>query len=134
MGAEPLVLNGFISSEYIHLMIKNVEENGPYCVLRKGLALAHAQSDKSVFSTGMSLLVLNDGVEFGHEENDPVHLLFCFCVNDSRDYLKALKNLIALSNERNFLSEMCTAKNSNFAHKILKRRELGLCNLSEAAI
>ena len=132
-GGGLLVRNGYVATEYVSAMIENIEKYGPYCVMRKGLALAHAQPQKSVFSTGMSLLVLNDGVEFGHEDNDPVHLLFCFCVNDSRDYLKALNNLIALGNESSFFSEMFAAQNSDCAYKILAQREKNLCKLQEAA-
>lgn len=121
-----LVENGYAKTDYIDSMIAKVEEFGPYCVIVRGLALAHARSNNDVFSTGMSLLVLPDGIKFGHETNDPVYLLFCFCVNDDRDYLNALTDLIALGKQKDFIPRILSADNGHEIFEIMKQWELNL--------
>ncbi len=126
-----LVDNRFTSPEYINLMIANVEDYGPYCVISKGLALAHAESKGTVYCSGMSLLVLEDGVQFEHEENDPVHLLFCFCVNDNRNYLQSLTNLIAMSKQERFFDDIFSAQSVKEVYQLIKKREIVLNGLQK---
>ncbi len=126
-----LVEYGYASPNYIDLMITNVEEYGPYCVISKGLALAHAESKGTVSHSGMSLLILKDGVNFNHKSNDPVFLVFCFCVNDDRDYLQALTNLIAMSKQNDFLEDLLTANNKEKAYRAIKQKELIISRLQE---
>jgi transcriptional antiterminator/mannitol/fructose-specific phosphotransferase system IIA component (Ntr-type) len=121
-----LVESGYVKTDYIGSMIAKVEEFGPYCVIVKGMALAHARSNNDVFSTGLSLLVLPDGIKFGHETNDPVYLLFCFCVNDDRDYLNALTDLIALGKQKDFIPRILSADNGHEIFEVMKQWELNL--------
>ena len=125
-GGKILVENGYTTEEYLDAMIAKVEEFGPYCVIVKGLALAHAETSEHVNSTAMSLLLLPEGIKFDHETNDPVHMLFCFCVNDDRDYLKALTNLIALGKQKDFIPRILAADSNYEVHEIMKQYEINL--------
>ena len=44
-AAAPLLASGAIQQSYIEGMITSVHDNGPYFVLSKGLALAHARPE-----------------------------------------------------------------------------------------
>ena len=73
-----LVDLGAADSAYVEACVASVEKNGPYIVLTKGVALAHAQVEPGVTTEGIGLLRLAKPVDFGHPVNDPVDLVFAF--------------------------------------------------------
>lgn len=93
--------NRCYTKAYTEKMIENVKEYGPYIVISKGVALAHASLKHDVWDEGLSLLVCREGVDF--EENQKVHLLFCFCTKGKIDYLEFFQQIIALGKNENKL-------------------------------
>ena len=73
-----LVDLGVAGAAYPQACIASVEKTGPYIVLTKGVALAHAQVEAGSTTEGISLLRLTQPVVFGHPANDPVDLVFAF--------------------------------------------------------
>ncbi len=96
LAAAPLVASDSVTGEYVDRMIDVVTAFGPYIVLTPGVALAHAQPDGSVARTSMSAMTVPDGVEFGHEQNDPVRLVLCLAAADSTSHLEALKAFVQI--------------------------------------
>jgi len=92
-AGEILVEVGSCTVEYINAMIASVEELGPYIVITPHVALAHARPSSQVNQTDMSLVVLNEAVEFGSVGNDPVKLIFAFCATDNESHLQQLGKL-----------------------------------------
>jgi len=80
---------------YVDAMIISVEELGPYIVITPHVALAHARPSLQVNQADMSLVVLDDPVEFGSVANDPVKLVFAFCAIDEGSHLEQLGKLAA---------------------------------------
>ncbi|MSV76880.1 MAG: PTS sugar transporter subunit IIA, partial [Actinobacteria bacterium] len=74
-SGQLLVASGRVTPEYVEQMLAAVEEFGPYIVIAPGIALAHARPSEAVLSSGLSLAVLANPVEFG-SHNDPVRLVF----------------------------------------------------------
>jgi len=109
-SAKPLLDYNKISKEYISAMIESVEEFGPYIVLVKHVALAHAKPGNSVKELAMSALTLNHPVNFHHESNDPVSLVFTLAAPDSCSHLDALKKWAEVVNneEKVQLLKQCT--------------------------
>ncbi|MEU6330739.1 PTS sugar transporter subunit IIA [Streptomyces sp. NPDC047049] len=95
-AGELLVDTGATTEAYTAEMIRNVEENGPYFVLAPGFALAHARPSPAVRRTGMSWVRLAQPVEFGHESNDPVHLVVGLAAEDSGAHTAAMAALARL--------------------------------------
>lgn len=91
-----LVETGATTDGYTAEMIRNVEENGPYLVIAPGFALAHARPSPAVLRTGMSWVRLEQPVEFGHESNDPVHLVVGLAAEDSGAHTAAMAALAQL--------------------------------------
>ncbi|MGP8298506.1 PTS sugar transporter subunit IIA [Streptomyces inhibens] len=81
---------------YTAEMIRNVEDNGPYLVIAPGFALAHARPSPAVRRTGLSWVRLQQPVEFGHEANDPVHLVVGLAAQDSGAHTAAMAALAKL--------------------------------------
>ena len=78
-GATALLVElGVAGDDYVQACIDAVEKHGPYIVLTKGVALAHAQMEPGRTRDGLALLRLDTPVEFGHPANDPVDLVFAF--------------------------------------------------------
>ncbi|WP_329172400.1 PTS sugar transporter subunit IIA [Streptomyces decoyicus] len=91
-----LVETGATTDGYTAEMIRNVEENGPYLVIAPGFAFAHARPSPAVLRTGMSWVRLEQPVEFGHESNDPVHLVVGLAAEDSGAHTAAMAALAQL--------------------------------------
>jgi len=88
-----------IEQSYIESMVNTVKTVGAYIVIAKGIALPHSRSGDGAHKVGISVLRLAKPVVFGHEENDPVDLLFGLSSTDNKSHLGALKDMV------NFLSD-----------------------------
>ncbi|WP_082629989.1 PTS sugar transporter subunit IIA [Olsenella massiliensis] len=94
-GGKLLVDDDIASDAYVDAMINAVSELGPYMVVAPGIAIAHARPEAGAKGIGFSLVTLQDPVDFGNPENDPVWLLICLCATDSTSHLEALQRLVA---------------------------------------
>lgn len=97
-----LLKNNSISESYIDSAIRNVKELGPYIVITKGVAIPHAPTEDGVLKTGISLLTLDKGVNFGNELNDPVKYVFMLCTVNPTAHLKALTDLVEILSLEDF--------------------------------
>ncbi|MFC5750930.1 PTS sugar transporter subunit IIA [Actinomadura rugatobispora] len=92
-AAAILVEMGAAGEGYPAACVRVVEENGPYIVLTKGLALAHARPEDGGLGVGVAAARLAEPVEFGHPDNDPVDLLLAFCTPDADAHVASLSAL-----------------------------------------
>ncbi|MHB9757117.1 PTS sugar transporter subunit IIA [Streptomyces sp. BYX5S] len=95
--AGDLLVDTDVSTDtYTQEMLRNVEENGPYIVIAPGFAFAHARPSPAVLRTGMSWVRLSTPVNFGHETNDPVHLVVALAAEDAGAHTQAMGALARL--------------------------------------
>ncbi|GGQ31945.1 PTS system ascorbate-specific IIA component [Actinomadura coerulea] len=92
-AASALVAAGAAGEGYPEACVRVVEENGPYIVLTKGLALVHARPEEGGLAVGVGVTRLAAPVEFGHPDNDPVDLLLAFCTPDPDAHVGTLSGL-----------------------------------------
>ena len=97
--SEPLINEKIIEPRYVTAMIDSVKEYGPYIVIGKYIALAHARPEDGVNSLGISVATIKEPIAFGNEENDPVKIIFCLAAVDSYSHLNIMKSLIELIND-----------------------------------
>ncbi|MGG5373126.1 BglG family transcription antiterminator [Enterococcus sp. AZ196] len=97
--SEPLVNEQVIEPRYVTAMINSVKEYGPYIVIGKYIALAHARPEDGVNQLGISVATINEPIEFGNEENDPVKIIFCLAAIDAYSHLNIMRSLIELIND-----------------------------------
>ena len=93
-SGELLLKLGFIENQYIDAMIQTVNKLGPYIVIAPGIALAHARPEEGAIKTGFSLITLEEPVNFGNTENDPVNLIIAIAAIDHDSHIKAISELI----------------------------------------
>ncbi len=91
---------GLASSGYTDAMVEAVRKFGPYMVVAPGVALAHARPEDGVKSRGLSLAKLSTPVNFGHESNDPVSLVFGLAATRSDDHVNLIAELASFLSER----------------------------------
>lgn len=108
--ALPLLKEEVIEQRYINAMIKAVEEFGPYIVVGKHLALAHARPEDGVNKLGLSVMTLKEPVNFGHPDNDPVKIVFCLAAVNSHSHIKVMKSLVELIDDTEKLDKLFVAK------------------------
>ncbi|WP_192809694.1 PTS sugar transporter subunit IIA [Actinomadura rudentiformis] len=92
-AAVALVELGVAGPDYPDACVKVVEQNGPYIVLTKGLALVHARPEDGGLGVGVAVTRLATPVEFGHRDNDPVDLLLAFCTPGPDAHVASLSRL-----------------------------------------
>jgi PTS system ascorbate-specific IIA component len=92
-ACAPLVDAGAVERRYIDHCIALVEREGPYIVAAPGMALAHARPEDGVRRLCLSSITLSASVKFGHEENDPVDLVFAFGSPDNDQHVGLLSAL-----------------------------------------
>jgi len=82
-----------IEERYIEAMKQSIIDNGPYVVIGKGIALLHARPEDGVKENCLSLITLDEPVEFGNENNDPVQIAFAFGTVDNEKHVKTISEL-----------------------------------------
>ncbi|OCG43785.1 hypothetical protein A9G35_09685 [Gilliamella sp. Choc5-1] len=106
IAAEPLLKKQFILPSYIEAMISSVEQYGPYIVIGKNLALAHARPEDGVNQLGVSVVTMRHAVDFGNSEMGPVKIIFCLAAIDSFSHLNIMRSLIELINDEQKLERL----------------------------
>jgi mannitol/fructose-specific phosphotransferase system IIA component (Ntr-type) len=96
LAGKLLVASGRVQDKYVSSMLEAVEKFGAYIVIAPGIALAHGKPDESVIETGMSLVLLEQAIEFVHEQNDPVSLVFGLAAKDHSSHIGLMAELADL--------------------------------------
>jgi len=122
--AEVLVKDRTVEKRYIDAMIKSVEDLGPYIVVGKHLALAHARPEDGVNKMGVSVMTLKNPVNFGNSNNDPVKIIFCLAAIDSYSHLNIMKSLIELINDEEKLNRLIETNDVNSFNQVLYGNEV----------
>lgn len=104
--ALPLLKEEVIEKKYVEAMIHSVKEYGPYIVIGKHLALAHARPEDGVNQLGISVATIKQPVNFGNKEMDPVKIIFCLAATDSYSHLNIMKELVDLINDEEKLESL----------------------------
>lgn len=115
-----LVDVGAAESSYIDAMLKSYEEKGPYFVLAPHIALPHAKPEDGVNTASVSMLRLKEPVAFGHQKNDPVHLVFALGASSSSEHITLLRRLTTLLSDSSQVEQLRNAKSEQEVYDLLK--------------
>jgi PTS system ascorbate-specific IIA component len=120
LAGDALVASGRTLPAYTQAMIHTVLELGPYIVIAPGLAMPHAHPDASVLETGMSLVVLDEPVEFGHKKNDPVRLVFGLAALDHDKHLELLSEFASKFSQPDFVKSVLSCSTEAEIRKLFE--------------
>jgi len=123
-AGQILVDNGNVTHQYINAMIDVVNEYGPYIVICPGVAFAHARPSSGAIKPGISMIVLKKPVRFGHEENDPVKIVFAFAGKDHNSHIELLAQLANLLDNKASYDGLLNAKTPAEIQEIIEKGDV----------
>ncbi|MEY8309828.1 PTS sugar transporter subunit IIA [Erysipelotrichaceae bacterium 51-3] len=91
---DPFFQAGIAPAEYEKTVIEQIENLGPYCILRPGLALIHGPASETIKKTGLHIARCDQPVFF-NETSPPVTLMIAVCAPDKPQYLALISQLAA---------------------------------------
>lgn len=119
-AAQPLVDQSYVTSDYVNAMIENVNELGPYIVIAPDIAIAHARPDDNVNKIGLSLLKLNQSINFA-EDSHYASMVFVLAAVDNEQHLGILSELANVLNDNEKVKQLKESTDSseilNIIHK-----------------
>jgi len=121
-SAKLLLMEGKISEKYIESMIKSNQQNGPYFVIAKHIALPHASFKSGAKEQAIGITTLLNPVISGQTANDPVKYLFCLSATDQSSHLTALSDLVVLLEDKTFFRMLDNAKCPNEVMAYIKNK------------
>ena len=113
LAGELLVASGRATKGYVASMLDAVEKFGPYIVIAPGIALAHGKPSEDVIETGLSLLVLENAIEFQHSQNDPVQLVFGLAATHHESHIEMMSELAQFLSDQNSVNSLLTCSDSD---------------------
>ncbi len=105
LGAKPLLEKRIIEERYVGAMIENIKNLGMYIILSDGVAMPHARPEAGVIDTGLSLLVIKEGVVFDPEE-PKIKLVFVLAAKDNSSHIDIIKNLSDIIDDEELIEEI----------------------------
>ncbi|SUC17167.1 PTS system EIIA component [Proteus vulgaris] len=110
VACQPLIDKGCIEPRYIDAIYKSHEKIGPYYVLGPSIAMPHARPEDGVNQLSLALTIVEQGVEFGADENDPVKLLIVLAATDNDSHINAIMKLAELFDNDKDIQMLFNAK------------------------
>lgn len=127
-SSRPLVEQHIVTTNYVNAMVASAEENGPYIVITKHVALPHARPEAGANKIGISLTTLKTPVSFGNKDNDPVKYVFCLSAVDSITHLKAITELVELLESNDFYDLLESSSSKEEIIDYIKKSEVEMSN------
>lgn len=115
-----LVGSGDIEKAYIDDMIESVNTLGPYMVIAKGFALAHAAPCEAVKNNAVSLINLKNGVDFG-SRNDPVEVVMCLACTDRQSHMEKIQKIALRLMKEGVIEDLAACKTKEELYEVFNK-------------
>ncbi len=116
-GAEQVIEPSYVEA------IKRNHREMPYMVIAPGIMLAHARPECGAKAIGLTLMTLEEPVEFGSELNDPVKLVITLATPDDKSHVKMLEALTEFLMDSDKLEAFEKAATAEEALDIMRKGE-----------
>lgn len=116
-----LLEQGAVEPRYIDHMVRIVKEIGPYIVLIRGVALAHARPEHGVKKIGLSLITLKEPICFGCEENDPVSLVFALSAVDNISHLELIREMARIFDNEEGMRQLAECRSKDELLAVIRK-------------
>lgn len=118
VASKPLLKKNIIEEKYVEAMIESIKKLGFYVVLRENLAMPHARPEEGAIDTGISLLKLNQPVNYGNEK---VYLVIVLASKDSDSHTEILMKLVELFQDDESIEELIKAETIEEIRRVVGR-------------
>lgn len=122
VAAEPLLQEDYFNKDYVDSMIKSVHDMGPYIVIAPEIAIAHARPNENVNKVGLSLLKLDEHINFS-DNSHFASLVFVLSAIDNEAHLEILKKLATILSDKNTVQSLVLAKSKSEIINIFKEND-----------
>lgn len=122
LAAQPLYEAGYFEQSYVDAMINSVHEMGPYIVIAPEIAIAHARPSDDVHQVGLSLLKLDEHINFT-ETGRYATLIFVLSAVDEAAHLEILKQLAMRLSDTDTVEALMAAQSKQDIQKLLEERD-----------
>lgn len=121
---NPLINSKVVDQSYIDSIIESVNENGPYFIIAKNVAMPHSQAEHNVNDNGFSLITLKKEIYF---ENDsrPVRVLIGLASNSPDIHISvALPQIVAIFENEEVTKNIVDADSKEKIFEIISKVDL----------
>ncbi|MFH7826262.1 PTS sugar transporter subunit IIA [Kluyvera sp. 142359] len=119
LSAQPLLVKGAITEDYINAIFNSHQELGPYYVLAPGLAMPHARPEQGAIKNGLSLLHIKQGVSFDADENDPIYVVIMLCALSGEEHINMITALAEIFSDDERLSALLKASSMEAIQSVI---------------
>ncbi|EGR0580893.1 PTS sugar transporter subunit IIA [Vibrio cholerae] len=109
-SCQALIDNGAVEPRYVDAIFRSHEELGPYYVVGPSMAMPHARPEDGVNRLSLAITVIQQGVHFNSEGNDPVKMLVTLAATDSESHVGAIAQLAELFMNEEHVEQICNAQ------------------------
>lgn len=110
-SCSALIENGAIEPRYLRAIIQSHQEIGPYYVVGPGMAMPHARPEDGVNRLSLAITIIQQGVPFNADENDPIKMLVTLAATDSESHIETIAQLAELFMNEQHVAQLCQANN-----------------------
>ncbi|EOW9125839.1 PTS sugar transporter subunit IIA [Vibrio cholerae] len=109
-SCQALIDNSAVEPRYVDAIFRSHEELGPYYVVGPSMAMPHARPEDGVNRLSLAITVIQQGVHFDSEGNDPVKMLVTLAATDSESHVGAIAQLAELFMNEEHVEQICNAQ------------------------
>ncbi|MEB7658410.1 PTS sugar transporter subunit IIA [Mammaliicoccus vitulinus] len=122
VAAAPLLQESYFNDDYVKSMIKSVHDMGPYIVIAPEIAIAHARPNDNVHKVGLSLLKLEEHINFS-DNSHYASLVFVLSAIDNEAHLEILKKLATILSDKETVQSLILANSKSEIINIFKEND-----------
>jgi len=119
-SCQALLDNGAVEPSYVEAIFRSHQELGPYYVVGPGMAMPHARPEDGVNRLSLAITVIQSGVNFDSEGNDPVKMLVTLAATDSDSHVGAISKLAELFMNEEHVEQICNAQSVDDVLAVIK--------------
>ncbi|AIW15656.1 MULTISPECIES: PTS sugar transporter subunit IIA [Vibrio oreintalis group] len=119
-SCQALLDNGAVEPSYVEAIFRSHQELGPYYVVGPGMAMPHARPEDGVNRLSLAITVIQNGVNFDSEGNDPVKMLVTLAATDSDSHVGAISKLAELFMNEEHVEQICNAQSVDDVLAVIK--------------
>ena len=123
LGGQMMVKAGYVEPGFVDAMVSTVKEMGPYIVLAPHVAMPHARPEDGALQVGSALVTLQQPVNFGNPDHDPVSVAVFLCAPNKEGHMTLLSELAEVLDDDDFVEAAKAFTSVDDVHQYLANRE-----------
>lgn len=110
ISCELLEQEGIVEKRYYDAILKKIEEYGSYFCIADKICIPHARPEEGVIKEGISILKLNNAVDFMGKD---INIFFTLAAKDNKSHLHIIKKITEVCMNKEKLNKIINSKNED---------------------